>query len=500
MSKEGVFRGSVRVIRWTMPADLWTPIRLYQVLCPQGPSFLFESVEGGAYLARYSFIGLMPRVIYRVDGDRMEEIGPQGDRVYDLRRLHPFAVWREALAAMTPEGDAQPWPRFIGGLAGYLGYEMAAFFDRAPRAPRMDLAFPDAVLMQVETLLVFDHVTQTLSLFSLAKPGEERQAENRLTELQRRLEDPPPPDSACPRPGNEAASWRAHTDAERFGAMVRAAKEYIAAGDAFQIVLARRWSRPIGVSPFAIYRALRRLNPSPYLFFLHLPGLGRNGEDLTLIGASPEMLVRVEEGEATIRPIAGTRPRGRTVEEDQRLEAELRADPKEQAEHVMLVDLGRNDLGRVCAYGTVRVEAFMAVERYSHVMHLVSTVRGRLRSDCDAFDALAAAFPAGTVSGAPKVRAMEIIAELEGAARGPYAGGVGYFDPRGNADWCITIRTVMVQGDMAIVQAGAGIVADSIPEREEEETRNKARAMQRAVDEAHEPKGGRTERSSVEEL
>ncbi|MFN3928976.1 MAG: anthranilate synthase component I family protein, partial [Thermoflexus sp.] len=298
------------------------------------------------------------------------------------------------------------------------------------------------------------------------------------------LHDPPPPD-LLPAPASATpVPWRAHTDAERFCAMVRAAKEYIAAGDAFQIVLARRWSRPIHVSPFAIYRTLRRLNPSPYLFFLHLPGLGRGGEDLALIGASPEMLIRVEDGEATIRPIAGTRPRGRETEEDRALEAELRADPKEQAEHVMLVDLGRNDLGRVCVYGTVRVEEFMAVERYSHVMHLVSTVRGRLRPECDAFDALAAAFPAGTVSGAPKVRAMEIIAELEGEARGPYAGGVGYFDPRGNADWCITIRTVMVQGNTAIVQAGAGIVADSIPEREEEETRNKARAMQLAVDQS----------------
>lgn len=476
----------MRVVCRTMPADLWTPIRLYQALRPQGPSFLFESVEGGAYLARYSFIGLMPRAIYRVDGDQMEEIGVQGRRVYDLRRIHPFAIWREAMAAMALERAGEPWPRFIGGLAGYLSYEMAAFFDRVPRAPDAGLAFPDAILMQVEILLAFDHVTQTLSMFSLTEPGREQEAEDRLAELLQRLKNPPPPDAAPARRSRDAAPWRAHTDADRFHAMVRAAKAYIAAGDAFQIVLARRWSRPIAVSPFAIYRTLRRLNPSPYLFFLHLPGLGRNGEDLALIGASPEMLVRVEDGEATIRPIAGTRPRGRTAEEDQALEAELRMDPKEQAEHVMLVDLGRNDLGRVCAYGTVRVEEFMTVERYSHVMHLVSTVRGRLRSDCDAFDALAAAFPAGTVSGAPKVRAMEIIAELESAARGPYAGGVGYFDPRGNADWCITIRTVMVQGNTAIVQAGAGIVADSIPEREEEETRNKARAMQLAVEEAHE--------------
>ncbi|HXF69937.1 MAG TPA: anthranilate synthase component I family protein [Thermoflexus sp.] len=487
MAKETV-QTSVRrrVIRRTMPADLWTPIRLYQALRPQGPSFLFESVEGGAYLARYSFIGLMPRVLYRVDGDRMEELGPQGCRVYDLRRTHPFVVWREALATMTPEPDADPLPRFIGGLAGYIGYEMAAFFDRVPRASPAGLAFPDAILMQVETLLVFDHVTQTLSLIGLAEPGAEQAVEDRLMDLWRSLHNPPPQEPLPAPASATSVPWRAHTDAERFCAMVRAAKEYIAAGDAFQIVLARRWSRPIAVSPFAIYRTLRRLNPSPYLFFLHLPGLGRDGEDLALIGASPEMLIRVEEGEATIRPIAGTRPRGRGPEEDRALEAELRADPKEQAEHVMLVDLGRNDLGRVCVYGTVRVDEFMVVERYSHVMHLVSTVRGRLRPECDAFDALAAAFPAGTVSGAPKVRAMEIIAELEGEVRGPYAGGVGYFDPRGNADWCITIRTVMVQGNTAIVQAGAGIVADSIPEREEEETRNKARAMQLAVDQSHE--------------
>lgn len=476
----------MRVICRTMPADMWTPIRLYQALRPQGPSFLFESVEGGAYLARYSFIGLMPQVIYWVDGDQMKEIGAQGYRVHDLRQTHPFAIWREALAAMAPEQAGEPWPRFIAGLAGYLSYEMAGFFERTPRAPDAGLAFPDAILMQVRILLAFDHVTQTLSMFTLTEPGREQEAEDHLAEVQRRLKDPPPLDTAPARLPRDATPWRAHTDVDCFCAMVRAAKAYIAAGDAFQIVLARRWSRPIAVPPFAIYRTLRRLNPSPYLFFLHLPGLGRKGEDLALIGASPEMLVRVEDGEATIRPIAGTRPRGRTAEEDQALEAELRMDPKEQAEHVMLVDLGRNDLGRVCAYGTVRVEEFMVVERYSHVMHLVSTVRGRLRSECDAFDALAAAFPAGTVSGAPKVRAMEIIAELEGSARGPYAGGVGYFDSRGNADWCITIRTVMVQGNTAIVQAGAGIVADSIPEREEEETRNKAWAMQRAVDEAHE--------------
>jgi anthranilate synthase component 1 len=376
-------------------------------------------------------------------------------------------------------------PRFIGGLAGYLGYEMAAFFDRVPRAPGDALAFPDAILMQVETLLVFDHVTQTLTLFALAEPGAEGEAEARLTALERRLRDPVPASSIPASTPAAGASWETRVDAGRFREMVRAAQAYIAAGDAFQIVLARRWSRPIAVPPFAIYRTLRRLNPSPYLFFLNLPGLGRNGEDLALIGASPEMLVRVEGGEATLRPIAGTRPRGRSPEEDLALEQELRADPKEQAEHVMLVDLGRNDLGRVCDYGTVRVEEFMVVERYSHVMHLVSTVRGRLRPGCDALDALAAAFPAGTVSGAPKVRAMEIIAELEGEARGPYAGGVGYFDPRGNADWCITIRTVMVQGDRAMVQAGAGVVADSIPEREEEETRNKARAMQLAVDLSH---------------
>ncbi|MDT7884045.1 MAG: anthranilate synthase component I family protein [Thermoflexus sp.] len=474
-----------RMIRRAMSADLWTPIGLYQALSPEGPSFLFESVEGGAYLARYSFIGLMPRRVYRVDGWRMEERGPAGCRTYDLHQVHPFAVWREALEAMAPESAAEPLPRFIGGLAGYLGYEMAAFFDRVPRAPGDALAFPDAILMQVETLLVFDHVTQTLTLFALAEPGAEGEAEARLTALERRLRDPVPASSIPASTPAAGASWETRVDAGRFREMVRAAQAYIAAGDAFQIVLARRWSRPIAVPPFAIYRTLRRLNPSPYLFFLNLPGLGRNGEDLALIGASPEMLVRVEGGEATLRPIAGTRPRGRSPEEDGALEQELRADPKEQAEHVMLVDLGRNDLGRVCDYGTVRVEEFMVVERYSHVMHLVSTVRGRLRPGCDALDALAAAFPAGTVSGAPKVRAMEIIAELEGEARGPYAGGVGYFDPRGNADWCITIRTVMVQGDTAMVQAGAGVVADSIPEREEEETRNKARAMQLAVDLSH---------------
>lgn len=488
-------RTSERLCRWvhiTRPADMWTPIRLYRALRPRGPAFLFESVEGGAYLARYSFIGLEPVRIYCVHDRQMIERSSRGTRIHDLARVHPFAVWREALAELDAASGDEPLPRFIGGLAGYLGYEMAAFFDRVPRAPSRDLAFPDAVLMQMGTLLAFDHVTQTLSLFAWVAPGEEAEAKARLEALLERLPEVPPPEEPAPRPPAPASSWKAHTSAAAFCRMVERAQAEIAAGEAFQIVLSRRWSRPIAVSPFAIYRTLRRLNPSPYLFFLHLPGMGRGGEDLALIGASPEMLVRVEGEEATVRPIAGTRPRGRTPAEDQALEAELRADPKEQAEHVMLVDLGRNDLGRVCAYGTVRVDEWMVVERYSHVMHLVSTVRGRLRPECDAFDALAAAFPAGTVSGAPKVRAMEIIAELEGEARGPYAGGVGYFDPRGNADWCITIRTVMVQGNTAFVQAGAGIVADSIPEREAEETWNKARAMRLAVDLSHgDPEVGR---------
>ncbi len=474
-----------RLIWKTIPADLWTPVGLYQALRPKGPSFLLESVEGGAYLARYSFIGLNPRGLYRLSGQKMVEQYGDKERVYDLGQVHPFAIWRKALESLTVEQPDMPLPPFIGGLAGYLGYEMAAFFDRVPRASAGVLAFPDAVLLVVDTLLVFDHVTQTLSLLTIAAPGEEHRARDRLNVLMERLAEPGPLRNSVISSPSISSEWTTHLPSGRFCQMVECAKDYIAAGDAFQIVLSRRWSRTVAAPPLAIHRALRRLNPSPYLFFLDLPGLGLHGEDLALIGSSPEMLVRVQSREATVRPIAGTRPRGRTAEEDQALESELRDDVKERAEHVMLVDLGRNDLGRVCDWGSVRVDELMVVERYSHVMHLVSSVRGRLRPECDAFDALAATFPAGTVSGAPKVRAMEIIAELEGEARGPYAGGVGYFDIRGNADWCITIRTVLVQGNTAVVQAGAGIVADSVPEREAEETWNKARAMMLAVDQSH---------------
>jgi len=417
----------------------------------------------------------------------MVEEGEGEKRVYDLSRVHPFAIWRKTLEDLAVEQPDIPLPPFIGGLAGYLGYEISTFFDRVPRASASILAFPDAVLMVVDTLLVFDHVTQTLSLFTFAAPGEEQPAQARLRALTECLMESGPlrNDLALSPPPSSPPEWTTYLSSDRFCQMVERAKEYIAAGDAFQIVLSRRWGCTVAAPPLAIYRALRRLNPSPYLFFMDLPGSGLYGEDLALIGSSPEMLVRVKDREATVRPIAGTRRRGRTPEEDQALESELRDDIKERAEHVMLVDLGRNDLGRVCNWGSVRVDELMVVERYSHVMHLVSTVRGQLRPECDAFDALAATFPAGTVSGAPKVRAMEIIAELEGEARGPYAGGVGYFDIRGNADWCITIRTVLMQGDRAFVQAGAGIVADSVPEREAEETWNKARAMMLAVDQSH---------------
>jgi anthranilate synthase component 1 len=297
-----------RLIRRTRPADLWTPIGFYRALSPEGPSFPFESVEGEADLARSSFIGRMPRCIYRVDGWRMEDRMPEGCRTYDLRRVHPFALWREALEALTPEAALEPLPCFIGGLAGYLGYEMAALFDRVPCTPRDALAFPDAILMQVEALLAFDHVTQTLSLFALAEPEAEGEAAARRAALEGRLQDPASASSTITSASTSGASWE-----------TRAAQACIAVGDAFQIVLARRWGCPIAVLPFVIYWTLQRLNPSPDLFFLHLLGRRRNGEDLVLISASPEMLVRVEGGEAAVRPIAGTRPRSCPLEEDRAL-------------------------------------------------------------------------------------------------------------------------------------------------------------------------------------
>ena len=461
-----------------LSADLETPTSVYLKLCGAGPSFLLESVEGGERVARYSFIGVQPAVQYRLRSAAVERLGPEG-----LERL-PIPPGGDALQVLQAElagyqsARVEGLPRFIGGLVGYLGYETVRQFE--PRLASLPAGgdLPDGIFLLTDTLVAFDHARRSLFLIAHAFGGDEAGAIRRLDELEARLAGPLPPTPA-PASNLDSPMTSSLSQAE-YEAAVRAAKEHIVAGDIFQVVLSQRLCRQTSARPFDIYRALRRLNPSPYMFFFDFGDV--DGEPFYLVGASPEMFVRLEGQSASLRPIAGTRRRGATAEDDADLEAELRADPKERAEHVMLVDLGRNDLGRVCEYGSIRVSESFTVERYSHVMHLVSHVEGRLRPGLTAFDLVRAAFPAGTVSGAPKVRAMQIIGELEGAARGPYAGAVGYFGFDGAMDTCLAIRTLVGRGRTLRVQAGAGIVADSQPAAEYQETLNKAQAVLSAVD------------------
>jgi anthranilate synthase component I len=473
-----------------LPADIDTPISVYLKLRTLGPSFLLESVEGGERMARYSMIGAHPSAIVRSwrgrtvieEEGRWEELtGAEGDVLEVLRRRLPR--YSEAL----PPG----LPRFTGGAVGYIGYDLVRSFERLPERAPDTLRLPEAAFMLCDRLVIYDHVKHSLLVMAHAHTDEGGrpamdQAEAALDEIVARLRRPVPPQQqvrASAPPEELGSAWTRAS----FEEAVRRAKEYIAAGDVFQVVLSRRAVRRTPAQPFDIYRALRRVNPSPYMFYLELP------DGLRLIGSSPEVLVRLEGDVIESRPLAGTRPRGPDPEQDRALAAELLADPKERAEHVMLVDLARNDVGRVAEYGTVSTPTLMEVERYSHVMHIVSDVRGRLRRGKDAFDVLRACFPAGTVSGAPKVRAMEIIEELEPERRGPYAGAVGYVSYSGNMDTCIAIRTIVMQGDRVYLQAGAGIVADSDPAREYEETNNKLQALTRALSLAEEAitgKGG----------
>jgi anthranilate synthase component 1 len=439
-------------------ADLVTPVRAYPLLCPPGePGFLLESVEGGERLARYSFVGFRPR--------RLEL--PEGDPLPALKKIAAVRI------APTPG-----LPRFAGGAVGYLGYEAARHFERLPAPSGLAPDMPESAFLVAENLAVFDHLTRHVRLLTLHRPAEEGRAEAvaRLDEMEERLaaESVPREDRA----EVNGAAWAANLSPGSYRAMVDAAREHILAGDAFQVVLSQRFAKPLGARPFDVYRCLRALNPSPYMFHLALGG-GR-----FLVGTSPEVLVRVEDGRVTTRPLAGTRRRGADAQQDAELERELMSDPKERAEHVMLVDLGRNDVGRVATPGTVRVERLMEVERYSHVMHISSTVTGELAPGRHPLDALRAAFPAGTVSGAPKIRAMEIIAGLEPDRRGPYAGALGYVGYGGNLDMAITLRTVVVAGGVAYVQAGAGVVADSDPEFEYQECLSKAGALFAAIEQA----------------
>jgi anthranilate synthase component I len=471
---------TTQTISREISADLETPISVYMKLRGVTPSFLLESVEGGERIARYSFIGVQPRAQYILRDGQVEikegvytrTVQYNGDPTYFLQ---------EEMNRL--KFSAQPgMPRFIGGLVGYLGYEAVCFFEpslkpqMAPRLASMRL-IPDGIYLLADTVIAFDHARRSLSLIVNVLDGDIDAANLKLDEIQARIYQPLPP---AEKRDVQPSKTRSNMTQGRFEDMVRDAREYIAAGDIFQVVLSQRFTRETNVEPFDVYRAVRRLNPSPYMFFFDFGMV--DDEPLFLVGSSPEMFVRLEGRTASLRPIAGTRPRGADSTVDDTLARELLADPKERAEHVMLVDLGRNDLGRVCEYGTVRVSDFFTVEKYSHVMHIVSHVEGRLRPDLTAFDLVRASFPAGTVSGAPKVRALEIISDLEPDARGAYAGMVGYFGFDGNMDTCLAIRTMVGRGNTFSVQAGAGIVADSNPNMEYQETVNKASAMLKAIE------------------
>jgi anthranilate synthase component I len=440
-------------------ADMLTPVRAYTLLCPPGtPGFLLESVEGGERLARYSFIGSAPKPL-------------------ELDMDDPLAALRTVAAEVT--APVKGVPRFHGGAVGYLGYETARHFERLPVAQGAPPPMPESAFLRAEDLAVFDHVTRRLKLLTIHRPDREDYdtAVERIDEMEMRLASD---QVATYARGADGTRWESNVTKGQYEAMVDAAKEHILAGDAFQIVVSQRFSKPLEASPFDLYRCLRAINPSPYMFFLSLGG------DRHVVGTSPEKLIQVEGKRVETRPLAGTRRRGADPVEDVMLEKELLSDLKERAEHVMLVDLGRNDVGRVARPGTVSVERLMEVERYSHVMHISSTVSGQLRDGCTSIDALRAAFPAGTVSGAPKIRAMEVIAELEPDQRGVYAGSLGYVSFGGNLDMAITLRTMVVAEGVVYVQAGAGVVADSRPEREFEETLEKAGAMFKAVEMAEE--------------
>jgi anthranilate synthase component 1 len=467
----------IQTLRRELPADLETPVSLYLKLRGAGPSFLLESVEGGEHIARYSFIGVRPRAEYIIRGSQVEIRTAQAAEFAELEPgQDPTVFLQEQLAPYAVQPLPQA-PRFNGGLAGYLSFEAVRYFEPTLQAGMAAPALPDGIFLLADVVVAFVNARRTLSLLATVLDGDAAAAERRLDEIQAAIAAPLP---AAGSPARRTGEMYSNLTRTQFEEMVRTAKEHIAAGDIFQVVLSQRFSRQTDADPFEVYRAVRRVNPSPYMFFFDFGAV--DGEPLALVGASPEMFVRLEGRTAALRPIAGTRPRGATPAGDAALAEELLADPKERAEHVMLVDLGRNDLGRVCEYGSLHLTDFFAVERYSHVMHLVSHVEGRLCAGLNAFDLLRAAFPAGTVSGAPKVRALELIAELEPDTRGAYAGLVGYVGFDGAMDTCLALRTMIAQGGTLSVQAGAGIVADSDPAAEYQETVNKARAMLTAID------------------
>jgi anthranilate synthase component 1 len=470
-------------------SDVLTPVSAFHKIDDGGCACLFESVVGGEKIGRYSFLAAQPFMLLEARGHDVSVVHDPSGRVAEsapsiTQQAHsdnPLDQLRQHVQkvriAKLPE-----LPPFVGGAVGYAGYDTVRYVENLPNAPRDDRKLPDLSFAFYDHMIVFDNVQKTAIVVVLAKTTGEikksfddacRRVDQFVGKLSATSDSLAPVDIDTA--GEAHVSYESNVTKPQFEGAVRKCIEYIRAGDIFQVVISQRLAVPFSTDPFELYRTLRVVNPSPFMFFLRTP-------NCTLVGSSPEIMVRVADGKVTVRPLAGTRRRGRTEEEDQRLAEELLADPKERAEHTMLVDLGRNDVGRVARYGSVEVSDVMVIERYSHVMHITSNVTGQLTEDRDAFDALAVCLPAGTVSGAPKVRAMQIIDELEPHRRGPYAGAVGYIDFAGNMDTCIALRTIVIQDGTAYVQAGAGIVADSVPEHEYEETLNKARGLLKAIE------------------
>lgn len=480
-------KGNLIPVYREMLADLETPLSAFMKIDKDNYSFLLESVEGGEKVARYSFLGTNPSIIFKSKGKRIEIIRGKKKESFITEKDPIFEI--ENLMKEYRFVPVKGLPRFCGGFVGYIGYDMVRFFEKLPERGLDDLNVEDSIFVLTDTLLIFDHVYKRLKIVSNAHvtgraESAYDEALDKIENIVHRLKSPLPIRLSKKGAARKSlyplkAKVKSNLTPGQFKEMVLKAKEYIKSGDIIQTVLSQRFEMKLNVTPIDVYRALRTINPSPYMFYLKY-------NDLFLIGSSPEIMVRCEDNNVEVRPIAGTRPRGKEAKEDERLMKELLSDEKERAEHIMLVDLGRNDVGRVCGYGTVKVPELMTIEQYSHVMHIVSDVIGKLSRGKDIFDVVRAAFPAGTVTGAPKIRAMEIIDELETTKRGPYAGCVGYFSFSGNLDTCITIRTILIKGDRCYIQAGAGIVADSVPEKEYRETINKAKGMLKAIEMAEE--------------
>lgn len=473
-------KGNLIPVFKEIDADLETPVSSFLKIDEGDYSYLLESIEGEEKIARYSFLGSNPSSVF-ISKDRNIEIREHKKIRRFITYIDPLEEIKKFMEQFKFVG-IKGLPRFCGGLVGYIGYDMVRFFEEIPDENPDKLEVPDSIFVLADTLLIFDHILHKIKIVSNAhiKDSPSRAYDDAVKKINRieKVLSNARAANRKPRTANRKLNIKSNFTKKSFCDIVRKAKEYIKSGDIIQVVLSQRLEAGLGKrNPFSVYRNLRSINPSPYMFYLKF-------KDVKLIGSSPEIMVRCEDGKIELRPIAGTRPRGRDEAEDKKLEKELLADPKERAEHIMLVDLGRNDVGRVSAYNSVRVEEIMRIERYSHVMHIVSDIAGRLSKSKDAYDVIRASFPAGTVAGAPKIRAMEIIDELENVKRGPYAGCVGYFSFSGNTDNCITIRTILVKNNMAYIQAGAGIVADSDPKKEYQETLNKAKALIKAIEEA----------------